>query len=157
MCSFILFFYMIDTYSCYDHEILKMGFLWDLRRLCFASRYVVYKCRTTLMCMVYGWLTWHECNSVRGRKARIGCLMGFSDVVDDVQYHEVLGSLVGLWAQRVALFFNIVTVGAVAVVQIIACARYRLLAFNSFGLQSWRSPVGCCLRCSNCCCNYFSI
>jgi hypothetical protein len=57
--------------------------------------------------------------------------MGFSDVVDDVQYHEVLGSLVGLWAQRVALFFNIVTV-----VQIIACARYRLLAFNSFGLQS---------------------
>jgi hypothetical protein len=43
-----------------------------------------------------------------------------------VQYHEVLGSLVGPWAQRVALFFNVITVGAVAVVQIIACARYEL-------------------------------
>ena len=41
----------------------------------------------------------------------------------DWQYHEVLGSLVGNWAKRASLFFNIVTVGALSVVQIIACAR----------------------------------
>ena len=40
-----------------------------------------------------------------------------------IQYHELLGGLVGKWAQNVSLFFNIATVGCVAVVQITACAR----------------------------------
>ncbi len=57
-------------------------------------------------------------------------MMGFLRLINVnfflFQYHEVLGSLVGPWAQKAALFFNVITVGAVAVVQIIACARYEL-------------------------------
>lgn len=41
-----------------------------------------------------------------------------------IQYHEMLGGLVGKWAMCISLFFNIITLGAVAVVQIIACARF---------------------------------
>ena len=41
-----------------------------------------------------------------------------------LQYHEVMGYLVGSWLKKAALFFNVVTMGSVAVVQIIACVRY---------------------------------
>lgn len=39
-----------------------------------------------------------------------------------VQYHEVIGGLVGPWGERAALFFNVVSLVGLAVVQIIACA-----------------------------------
>ncbi len=95
------------------------------------------------------WIQWFstamdlqtECKSVNGFKKQVWWVLisdldarnkfdGFSQIDQCefflVQYHEVLGSLVGPWAQRAALFFNVITVGAVAVVQIIACARYEL-------------------------------
>jgi auxin influx carrier (AUX1 LAX family) len=59
-----------------------------------------------------------------------------------IQYHEVLGSLVGLWAQRVALFFNIVTVGAVAVVQIIACASNAYYLNPHHNKRTWTIVFG---------------
>lgn len=39
-----------------------------------------------------------------------------------IQYHEVIGSLMGSWGERAALFFNVVSLLGLAVVQIIACA-----------------------------------
>ena len=39
-----------------------------------------------------------------------------------IQYHEVIGGLVGPWGERAALFFNVVSLLGLAVVQIIACA-----------------------------------
>lgn len=46
-----------------------------------------------------------------------------------IQYHELLGALVGKWAMIISIFFNIITVGAVAVIQIIACARSVALIY----------------------------
>lgn len=39
-----------------------------------------------------------------------------------IQYHEVIGGLIGPWGERAALFFNVVSLLGLAVVQIIACA-----------------------------------
>lgn len=39
-----------------------------------------------------------------------------------IQYHEVIRGLIGPWGERAALFFNIVSLLGLAVVQIIACA-----------------------------------
>ena len=39
-----------------------------------------------------------------------------------IQYHEVIGGLVGHWGETAALFFNVVSLLGLAVVQIIACA-----------------------------------
>ena len=39
-----------------------------------------------------------------------------------IQYHEVIGGLIGPWGERAALFFNVVSLVGLAVVQIIACA-----------------------------------
>ena len=39
-----------------------------------------------------------------------------------IQYHEVIGGLAGRWGEMAALFFNVVSLLGLAVVQIIACA-----------------------------------
>lgn len=39
-----------------------------------------------------------------------------------VQYHEVIGGLIGPWGEQAALFFNVVSLVGLTVVQIIACA-----------------------------------
>jgi auxin influx carrier (AUX1 LAX family) len=59
-----------------------------------------------------------------------------------LQYHEVLGSLVGMWAQRVSLFFNIITVGAISVVQIIACASDAYYLNPHLPKRTWTAVFG---------------
>ncbi|CAK9224979.1 unnamed protein product [Sphagnum jensenii] len=59
-----------------------------------------------------------------------------------IQYHEVLGSLVGMWAQRVSLFFNIITVGAISVVQIIACASDAYYLNPHLPKRTWTAVFG---------------
>ncbi|CAM6085736.1 unnamed protein product [Calypogeia fissa] len=54
-----------------------------------------------------------------------------------IQYHEVIGSLVGPWARRVVLFFNIMTMGSVATVQIVACASNAYYLSAHFNKQQW--------------------
>ncbi len=53
----------------------------------------------------------------------MGCCNGFVPHRNHIiQYHEVIGGLVGPWGERAALFFNVVSLLGLAVVQIIACA-----------------------------------
>ena len=47
-----------------------------------------------------------------------------------IQYHEVIGGLVGPWGERAALFFNVVSLLGLAVVQIIACASDAYYLYN---------------------------
>lgn len=49
----------------------------------------------------------------------VHCLMHRTHII---QYHEVIGGLIGPWGERAALFFNVVSLVGLAVVQIIACA-----------------------------------
>ncbi|KAG0613864.1 hypothetical protein M758_6G134900 [Ceratodon purpureus] len=74
----------------------------------------------------------------RTRKEREG--VDFSKHV--IQYHEVLGSLVGNWAKRASLFFNIVTVGALSVVQIIACASNAYYLNPNHDKRTWTIVFG---------------
>lgn len=59
-----------------------------------------------------------------------------------IQYHELLGALVGPWAMRISLFFNVVTVGAVSVVQIIACASNAYYLNPNLSKRSWALIFG---------------
>lgn len=47
-----------------------------------------------------------------------------------VQYHEVIGGLIGPWGEQAALFFNVVSLVGLAVVQIIACASDAYYLYN---------------------------
>lgn len=47
-----------------------------------------------------------------------------------IQYHEVIGGLIGPWGERAALFFNVVSLLGLAVVQIIACASDAYYLYN---------------------------
>jgi auxin influx carrier (AUX1 LAX family) len=59
-----------------------------------------------------------------------------------IQYHELLGGLVGPWAMRISLFFNIVTVGAVATIQIIACASNAYYLNSQVSKRTWAIIFG---------------
>lgn len=59
-----------------------------------------------------------------------------------IQYHELLGGLVGPWAMRISLFFNIVTVGAVATIQIIACASNAYYLNPHLNKRTWAIIFG---------------
>lgn len=59
-----------------------------------------------------------------------------------IQYHELLGALVGKWAMRISLFFNIVTVGAVATIQIIACASNAYYLNPHLDKRTWALIFG---------------
>lgn len=59
-----------------------------------------------------------------------------------IQYHEVMGYLVGSWLKKVALFFNIVTMGSVAVVQIIACASNAYYLNSKYNKREWAIIFG---------------
>ncbi|KAH9309619.1 hypothetical protein KI387_037530, partial [Taxus chinensis] len=54
-----------------------------------------------------------------------------------IQYHEVMGYLVGNWLKKASLFFNIVTMGCVAVVQIIACASNAYYVNSKYNKRDW--------------------
>lgn len=59
-----------------------------------------------------------------------------------IQYHEVMGGLVGPWLRRLSLFFNITTMGAVAVVQIIACASNAYYLNSDLNKRDWAIVFG---------------
>ncbi|KAJ7526716.1 hypothetical protein O6H91_16G019600 [Diphasiastrum complanatum] len=59
-----------------------------------------------------------------------------------IQYHEVLGYLVGSWAKYISLFFNIMCMGAVAVVQIIACASNAYYLNSNLDKRQWALIFG---------------
>eukprot|EP01018_Ginkgo_biloba_P029518 Gb_22661 [translate_table: standard] len=74
----------------------------------------------------------------RARKEREGA--NFKKHV--IQYHEVMGYLVGPWLRRTSLFFNIVTMGSVAVVQIIACASNAYYLNSKYNKREWAIIFG---------------
>ncbi|KAH8940573.1 hypothetical protein BDL97_15G096000 [Sphagnum fallax] len=106
----------------------QMGYKWGVFFHLFYSIIGVYTCY--LLARLYV--------EYRTRKEREG--VDFSTHV--IQYHEVLGSLVGPWAQRAALFFNVITVGAVAVVQIIACASNAYYLNPHHDKRTWTIVFG---------------
>ncbi|CAM6092009.1 unnamed protein product [Calypogeia fissa] len=59
-----------------------------------------------------------------------------------IQYHEVVGALVGPWARRIVLFFNIMTMGSVATVQIIACASNAYYLSDKLDKQQYALIFG---------------
>lgn len=59
-----------------------------------------------------------------------------------IQYHEVIQSLVGRRARNVVLFFNIMTMGSVATVQIIACASNGYYLSSRFDKRQWALIFG---------------
>uniref|UniRef100_A0A0C9RQK5 TSA: Wollemia nobilis Ref_Wollemi_Transcript_23155_1695 transcribed RNA sequence n=1 Tax=Wollemia nobilis TaxID=56998 RepID=A0A0C9RQK5_9CONI len=59
-----------------------------------------------------------------------------------IQYHEVMGYLVGPWLRRASLFFNIITMGSVAVVQIIACASNAYYLNSKYNKREWAIIFG---------------
>ncbi|CAM6085899.1 unnamed protein product [Calypogeia fissa] len=59
-----------------------------------------------------------------------------------IQYHEVIGALVGPWARRIVLFFNIMTMGSVATVQIIACASNAYYLSDKLDKQQYTLIFG---------------
>ncbi|KAL3158265.1 Lymphocyte transmembrane adapter 1, variant 3 [Trebouxia sp. C0009 RCD-2024] len=54
-----------------------------------------------------------------------------------IQYHEVIGGLIGPWGERAALFFNVVSLLGLAVVQIIACASDAYYLYNGMNKRTW--------------------
>lgn len=74
----------------------------------------------------------------RARKAKEG--VNFKNHV--IQYHEVMGYLVAPWLKRVSLCFNIVTMGSVAVVQIIACASNAYYLNSNYNKREWALIFG---------------
>ncbi|KAL0034791.1 hypothetical protein WJX77_007387 [Trebouxia sp. C0004] len=54
-----------------------------------------------------------------------------------IQYHEVIGGLVGPWGERAALFFNVVSLLGLAVVQIIACASDAYYLYDGVNKRTW--------------------
>ncbi|GLJ38158.1 hypothetical protein SUGI_0776840 [Cryptomeria japonica] len=59
-----------------------------------------------------------------------------------IQYHEVMGHLVGKWLGKVSLFFNVVTMGCVATVQIIACASNAYYLNSKYNKREWAIIFG---------------
>lgn len=59
-----------------------------------------------------------------------------------IQYHEIMGDLVGPWLRTLSLSFNITTMGAVAVVQIIACASNAYYLNSSLDKRDWAIVFG---------------
>ncbi|CAM6091757.1 unnamed protein product [Calypogeia fissa] len=59
-----------------------------------------------------------------------------------IQYHEVIANLVAPWARYIVLFFNIMTVGSVATVQIIACASNAYYLSDHLNKQQWALIFG---------------
>lgn len=59
-----------------------------------------------------------------------------------IQYHEVMGELVGPWLRKLCLFFNITTMAAVAVVQIIACASNAYYLNSGMNKREWAVIFG---------------
>lgn len=59
-----------------------------------------------------------------------------------IQYHEVMGFLIGPWLQHVTLFFNIVSVGAIAAIQIIACGSNAYYLNPHIDKRNWTFIFG---------------
>lgn len=74
----------------------------------------------------------------RGRKEKDG--VSFKNHI--IQYHEVMGYLVAPWLKGACLFFNIVTMGTVAVVQIIACASNAYYLNSDYSKREWAIIFG---------------
>lgn len=59
-----------------------------------------------------------------------------------IQYHEVMGDLVGPWLRNVSLCFNIATMAAVATLQIIACGSNAYYLNPSLNKREWAVVFG---------------